>query len=399
MKRKILNFLLCGVIVCSTLTACGGSDSSNDSADSAESEASTTVEKSSEEDDTTNQGKTSATILDAVKYHNDIDYESDYSMMETAKSYLKDKGITFQEDGAGIVSTISDDFLGYRAYYGWDGDDYSIYLTFDTENELKQAVSDVRDYLSSRSDSDFESSDFCEAVEEKNSRWGAILYWYESGEVFCTDYNQDDEKIYIEATSFNVYGGLSRLRTENEAEYILGDCDSFIEIMVAGKAFGINTDFSAMTDDGKFEAAAAESAEEANSAEEATPVEDTASDTSQSTVSEDHDYRISMDNIDYLELGRDGYLSLKASCNLYDEYTRDPAGSADSFSCEVSADCTTLYYGDTIPDANSFIEAIIEDWLFIQDAKNNNRDIGDVDTLQVVIENGKITFMQIISNY
>ena len=35
----------------------------------------------------------------------------------------------------------------------------------------------------------------------------------------------------------------------------------------------------------------------------------------------------------------------------------------------------------------------------MKDPENNNRDIGDVDTLQVVIEDGKITFMQVISNY
>lgn len=383
MKRKVLSVLLCGLLACSMLTACGKSD------DSTKTEVGTTVEKMSEEDDSSNQGKISDTILDVVKYVNGNDHE----MMKNAKSYLDAKGITYQDDGAGIVSTISDDFLGYRAYYGWDTDDYSIYLTFDSEDELKQAVSDVRDYLSSRSDSDFEGTDFCKAVEEKSSRWGAILDWYENGEVFCTDYSHDDEEIYIEATSFNVNGGLSRVRTENEAEYILGDCESFIEIMVAGKSFGINTDFSAMSDDGKFKAAAADSAEEA------APAEDTTSDMPQSTASDDHDYRISMDNIDYLELGKDGYFTLRASCNLYDEYTRDPASSADNFSCEVAADCTTLYYGDTIPDANSFIKGIIEDWSFIQDAKNNNRDVGDVDTLQIVIEDGKITFMQMISNY
>lgn len=381
MKRKVLSLLLCGLLACSMLTACGGSD------DSAKSGVESDVEVS--KDDSSNQGKTSDTILDVVKYVNGNDHE----MMKNAKSYLDAKGITYQDDGAGIVSTISDDFLGYRAYYGWDTDDYSIYLTFDSEDELKQAVSDVRDYLSSRSDSDFEGTDFCKAVEEKSSRWGAILDWYENGEVFCTDYSQDDEEIYIEAISFNVIGGLSRLRTENEAEYILGDCDSFIEIMVAGKSFGINTDFSAMTDDGKFEAAAAEAAEEP------APAEDTVSDTSQSTSSDDHDYRISMDNIDYLERGKDGYLTLRASCNLYDDYTRDPASSTDNFSYAVASDCTTIYYGDTIPDADSFINGIMEDWSFIQDAKNNNRDIGDVDTLQVVIEDGKITFMQMISNY
>lgn len=382
MKRKVLSLLLCGLLACSMLTACGGSDNS------AKSGVESDVEVS--KDDSSNQGKTSATILDSVKY---VCNDDDHEMMESAKAYLADKGITYQDDGSGMVSTLSDDFLGYRAYYGWDYDDYSIYLTFDSEDELKQAVSDVRDYLSSRSDSDFEGTDFCKAVEEKSSRWGAILDWYENGEVFCTDYSQNDEEIYIEAISFNVIGGLSRLRTENEAEYILGDCDSFIEIMVAGKSFGINTDFSAMTDDGKFEAAAAEAAEEP------APAEDTASDTSQSTSSDDHDYRISMDNIDYLERGKDGYLTLRASCNLYDDYTRDTASSTDNFSYAVDSDCTTIYYGDTIPDADSFINGIMEDWSFIQDAKNNNRDIGDVDTLQVVIEDGKITFMQVISNY
>lgn len=382
MKRKVLSLLLCGLLACSMLTACGGSDNS------AKSGVESDVEVS--KDDSSNQGEFSATILDSVKY---VCNDDDHEMMESAKAYLADKGITYQDDGSGMVSTLSDDFLGYRAYYGWDYDDYSIYLTFDSEDELKQAVSDVRDYLSSRSDSDFEGTDFCKAVEEKSSRWGAILDWYENGEVFCTDYSQNDEEIYIEAISFNVIGGLSRLRTENEAEYILGDCDSFIEIMVAGKSFGINTDFSAMTDDGKFEAAAAEAAEEP------APAEDTASDTSQSTSSDDHDYRISMDNIDYLERGKDGYLTLRASCNLYDDYTRDPASSTDNFSYAVASDCTTIYYGDTIPDADSFINGIMKDWSFIQDAKNNNRDIGDVDTLQVVIEDGKITFMQVISNY
>lgn len=119
----------------------------------------------------------------------------------------------------------------------------------------------------------------------------------------------------------------------------------------------------------------------------------------QSTASDDHDYRISMDNIDYLELGKDGYLTLRASYNLYDEYMRDPSNSPDNFSYAVASDCTTIYYGDTISDADSFINGIMEDWSFIQDAKNNNRDIGDVDTLQVVIEDGEITFMQVISNH
>lgn len=283
-----------------------------------------------------------------------------------------------------MVSTLSDDFLGYRAYYGWDYDDYFIYLTFDSEDELKQAVSDVRDYLSSRADPDFEGTDFCKAVEEEPSRWEKILDWYENGEVFCTDYSQDDEKIYIEAISFDVKGGLSRLRTETEAEYILGDCESYIVIMVAGRPFGINTDFGVTTDDGKVTADIAE---------------DTTSDMPQSTASDDHDYRISMDNIDYLEFGKDGYLTLRASCNIYDDYTRDPASSADNFSYEVASDCTTVYYGDTIPDADSFIKGVIEDWAFIQDAKNNNRDTGDVDTLQVFISDGKITYMEVISNY
>lgn len=255
MKRKVLSLLLCGVMACSMLTACGKSD------DLAETETNAIAEKVSEEDDSSNQGKTSATILDSVKY---VCNDDDLEMMESAKAYLANKGITYQDDGSGMVSTLSDDFLGYRAYYGWDYDDYSIYLTFDSEDELKQAVSDVRDYLSSRADPDFEGTDFCKVVEEKSSRWGAILAWYENGEVFCTDYSQDDEKIYIEAISFDVIGGLSRLRTENEAEYILGDCESYIEIMVAGRPFGINTDFSAMTDDGKFKAAAAEAMNNVN---------------------------------------------------------------------------------------------------------------------------------------
>lgn len=255
MKMKVLSLLLCGLLACSTLTACGGSDNS------AKTEVGTAVEKVSEEDDSSNQGKTSATILDSVKY---VCNDDDHEMMESAKAYLANKGITYQDDGSRMVSTLSDDFLGYRAYYGWDYDDYFIYLTFDSEDELKQAVSDVRDYLSSRADPDFEGTDFCKAVEEEPSRWEKILDWYENGEVFCTDYSQDDEIIYIEAISFDVIGGLSRLRTETEAEYILGDCESYIVIMVAGRPFGINTDFGVTTDDGKVTADTAEAMNNVN---------------------------------------------------------------------------------------------------------------------------------------
>lgn len=383
MKKKVLSILLCGVMVCSMLTACGNSDSSNNAG----------------VNDSSKQGKTSATILDVVKYHNDIDYESDYSMMETAKSYLNDKGITYQDDGSGIVSTISDDFLGYRAYYGWDGDDYSIYLTFDSEAELKQAVADVRNYLSSKSDSDFEGTDFCKAVEEKSSRWAAILCWYENGEVFCTDYSQNDEKIYIEATSFNVIGGLSRIRTENEAEYILGDCDSFIEIMVASRSFGVNTDFSSMSDDGAFEAAAAAPAEEA------APAEDTASDTPQSTTSADessssdnHDYLVSLTGIYSFSL-EDNYFKLTATSNLYDDYTRDPANSSDNIYYVISDSCEFVYYGENIADVKEFYRKLTEEYVEIYDKISNNLDIGDEIDLRVVIESGKIISMEIGYGY
>ncbi|NLL79486.1 MAG: hypothetical protein GX234_06815 [Clostridiales bacterium] len=363
MRRKVLSLLLFGIMVCSMLTACGGSEHSNE-----------TDEKVSEEDDSSRHGKNSATILDSVKY---VPNDDEHEMMESAKAYLDNKGITYQDDGAGMVSTLSDDFLGYRAYYGWDYDDYSIYLTFDSEDDLKQAVADVREYLSSRSDSDFEGTDFCKAVEEKGSRWGAVLDWYENGEVFCTDYSQDDQEIYIEATSFNVNGGLSRIRTENEAEYILGDCDSFIEIMVAGKVFDVNTDFGSMSDDGKFEEAAA------------------ASDASQSTSSENHDYMVSVANLYSFNLEEDNHFKLTATCNLYDDYTRDPANSPDSIYYEVSDDCELVYYGKNIADVKEFFSKLSEEYSEIYEKMSNNLDIGDEIDLRVVIESGKIISMEI----
>lgn len=470
MRRKVLSLLLFGIMVCSMLTACGGSERSNE-----------TVEKVSEEDDSSRQGKNSATILDSVKY---VPNDDEHEMMESAKAYLDNKGITYQDDGAGMVSTLSDDFLGYRAYYGWDYDDYSIYLTFDSEDDLKQAVADVREYLSSRSDSDFEGTDFCKAVEEKGSKWGAVLDWYENGEVFCTDYSQDDEEIYIEATSFNVNGGLSRIRTENEAEYILGDCDSFIEIMVAGKAFDVNTDFGSMSDDGKFaEAAAASDAPQSTSSgdaeatdtssisyttedgfstdcwqtvdntmykldgdtlmigeqsylgitlEEAREIHqlqrnivhtnsnheefeaksvfmrrckeiaenhksDTgaASDASQSTSSENHDYMVSVANLYSFNLEEDNHFKLTATCNLYDDYTRDPANSPDSIYYEVSDECELVYYGKNIADVKEFFSKLSEEYSELYEKMSNNLDIGDEIDLRVVIESGKIISMEI----
>lgn len=236
MKRKVLRLLLCGLLACSMLTACGGSDNS------AKSRVESDVEVS--KDDSSNQEKTSDTILDVVKYHNDIDDESDYSMMETAKSYLKDKGITYQDDDDELVSTLSDDFLGYRAYYYWDGDDYVIDITFDSEDELKQAVSDVKEYLSGKIDKDYEGSELNKWVDDK----------FQNKEVYCTSYELNGDKVACNLVEIKVNGNLSAFRTENESEYMLGDCESFIELYVFGGDVSVDTKSNEM---GEQEAAPA----------------------------------------------------------------------------------------------------------------------------------------------
>lgn len=177
-------------------------------------------------------GSSGKTIIDKVAYN------TDGTMVAEAKKYLDSKDLIYEEKG-GIHNTVADKFLGYRAYYDIDADDYYIYLTFDSEDELTKASKDVKKYFESKEDKDYKKSDLSELVEEKPEIWQEIFDGT-TGNVYVVDYkdNKDDSFDY-EAV---LYCTMSDLDAAKEANgYVMGDLNTYIAISVKG-AKGVTTD-------------------------------------------------------------------------------------------------------------------------------------------------------------
>lgn len=177
-------------------------------------------------------GSSGKTIIDKVAYN------TDGTMVAEAKKYMDSKDLIYEEK-VGIHNTVADKFLGYRAYYDIDADDYYIYLTFDSEDELTKASKDVKKYFESKEDKDYKKSDLSELVEEKPEIWQEIFDGT-TGNVYVVDYkdNKDDSFDY-EAV---LYCTMSDLDAAKEANgYVMGDLNTYIAISVKG-AKGVTTD-------------------------------------------------------------------------------------------------------------------------------------------------------------
>ena len=401
MKRKVLSLLLCGLLACRMLTACGGSGKGSTN------EVLATEEKEPEVGMAADEAQPATETSDIEEASTEEIYTvSRYGISNELQEFFT-LWLGCQLDWAmGNEQTEvkdMDTMLKHGGVVGSISANKNLHVVYEYDNSqfvgLSGASNAVYVALGNKKNVDYSTSVSIPLANFEEYRYykGTDAILSVVANVTC---NIDNEPVKFKYDTNKITFGVTLVNNQSNPEewlitgiYFLDvapDNDEVTEELVkAGSGSK-----SSVWNNQAFKA-------EENGFDISTKLvsEDTASDTSQSTSSDDHDYRISMDNIDYLERGKDGYLTLRASCNLYDDYTRDPASSTDNFSYAVASDCTTIYYGDTISDADSFINGIMEDWSFIQDAKNNNRDIGDVDTLQVVIEDGKITFMQVISNY
>ena len=199
------------------------------------------------------------TVLDVVKY------SDDGHMVENAEAYLEKKNISYKHGKPDLYSVEPDKFLGFDAYYDWDVDDYRIYVTFDSKKEFNKAKKKIAKYLEGRVDSDFDRSEFAGYVKEDADRyWHAIIHQYDGEDVYCTDYYEEDEKYYIEATTMLVASGLEKLESE-DASFVDAEYDKFIVIELYQSYFKLGEDFHNMNNDGywKAEETSAVDAEEA----------------------------------------------------------------------------------------------------------------------------------------
>ena len=390
MKRKVLSLLLCGLLACSMLTACGGSGK-------ASTEAPATEEKQT-------KVETAASAAGDVVASNVADKELIADEESTKKIYTVSKydiSNELQEFftlwlGCQLDCALGnektrvvdmDSMLKHGRVVGSIVSDKKLHVAYEYDNKQFKGLGGSSNYvdvaLKNRTNVNYGTSVSMLYTNFYNFRYyeGTDATLSVVAEVTCNIDNEPVKFAYGENITFAVTLTNNKSNPEEwliTGVYYLRPMEKLTQENI-DVSKGINS--RVWGEDG--------SNAKANGFDISTRL---VSENAIVHISGDHDFRVSIDYdyIDYLELGKDGYLTLRASCNLYDDYTRDPSRSPDSFSCAVASDCTIEYYGETIPDADSFIKRIMKD---IQDAKNNNRHIYDA-TLQVFIDDGKIIVMR-----
>ena len=124
MKRKVLSLLLCGLLVCSTLTACGGSDNSAKSGVESDVEVSKDDETGNKVEDDSNVSSEENSTIEPSIY---TELTMGESSLEDTLSYLYSVTAEINESSVtGQLSTAYGKFiLGYEgeAFFNFDEND------------------------------------------------------------------------------------------------------------------------------------------------------------------------------------------------------------------------------------------------------------------------------------
>lgn len=114
----------------------------------------------------------------------------------------------------------------------------------------------------------------------------------------------------------------------------------------------------------------------------------TASDTSQSTSADNHNYVVNLDNIsNEFSIGRDNYLCLELYYDVWDEDKDDFVILPDGIIYPVKEDGEFIFWGEQISDVHKFAEKVSEE-------KSNLGD-GDAIGIRLIIESGVIVSMRV----
>lgn len=145
MKRKVLSLLLCGVMVCSMLTACGGSDNSAKSGVESDAEVSKDDETSNKVEDDSNVSSEENSTIEPSIY---TELTMGESSLEDTLSYLFSVTAEINESSVtGQLSTAYGKFiLGYEgeAFFNFDENDDGSY-TLRNISAIKIPYSDSDD--------------------------------------------------------------------------------------------------------------------------------------------------------------------------------------------------------------------------------------------------------------
>lgn len=167
----------------------------------------------------------SKTIVDEVSY------STDGSMIDEAKKYMDSNDVMYEEK-SGVHNTVSDKFLGYRAYYDIDADDFYIYLTFDSDDDLNKASKDVKKYFESKKSSDYEDSELCKKMDKSTSGWSQVFDGF-NGNIFVIEYKENkDDTINYEAALVCTMNNLDEAKSYTG--YIQGELNTYIAISIKG---------------------------------------------------------------------------------------------------------------------------------------------------------------------
>ena len=157
MKRNVLSLLLCGLLACSMLTACGGSDSSGNSNSSSDAEINTKVEVSKEDEEEVNESsevKEDNTEDDAEKVGISVfeELELRKTTLDEVEQFLDERHLNYKIEGSCIKTLVADDFAGHSIYYnlGFTNDTLvSIFagIFVQTDDEFVQAGKDLDSYF------------------------------------------------------------------------------------------------------------------------------------------------------------------------------------------------------------------------------------------------------------
>ena len=386
MKRKVLSLLLCGLLACSMLTACGGSNSSSDA------EVNEDTEKVSEQESV--EPTESSDIVEPSIYS---ELMVGTSTMADAKVYATSHVLQFEGGAHTDIQYIYGEFIPNvegKTVLLYDTNESGDFSSDCIINELITKVS----YSSAE-----ESESLCDAiskyldkaylrgcyyVDEKFNRPAYIVSDNADALVFIWIDNQySDEEGYL----ITVHETKYHSKAEKSCWF---DEQGKAFIPEYFKAQGVNETKYNNIDEANIDISSVDvegmDSDVGNTASEtkADAPEAPASDTSQSTSSDNHNYVVNLDNIsNELSIGRDDYLCLKLYRDVWDEDKNDFASLPDGIIYPVKEDGEFIFWGEQISDVHKFAEKVSEE--------KSNLSGGDPIGIRLIIESGVIVSMRV----